>query len=139
MPRWAMDSLGVRPFEMVDVSFVRIKLAALVVLQPLTRAWDELVAGRDPAGLLEREVNKYASLTAGATVSIAVGGVTYLFRVRETRAEGGVAVRAVRVQDSDIRVDVDRSALDEMIRREKEEEERERREEGSGGGRTLGD
>jgi Ubiquitin fusion degradation protein UFD1 len=125
MPTWVMESLGIKPFDMVDVSFVRIKLAALVVLQPLTPEWDSLISsGRDARSVLEHEINKYSSLTADSTISIDVGGSKYYFYVKETRAEGGVAVRGVRVQDSDIKVDVDRSILDAMIRQKEEEVEK---------------
>jgi hypothetical protein len=108
LPAWVMRSLGLRSFDLVDVSFVRIKLAALVVLQPLNLEWDALVlSGRNPRAILEHEVNKYSSLTSGADISIEHEGVRYLFHVKETRAEGGVAVRGVRVQDSDIKVIID--------------------------------
>lgn len=118
MPQWALRSLGLSPFDEVDVSFVRIKLAALVVLQPLSLEWDALVeSGRNPRSVLEHEVNKYSSLTAGAVISIDVDGTTYSFFVKETQAEGGVAVRGVRVQDSDIKVDIDRSYLELLKKR----------------------
>lgn len=113
LPQWLMKSMGLQPNDLVDVSFVRIKLASLVTFQPLTAAWDELVSRtNNPRSVLEHEVNKYSSLTAGATVVIEFEGVEYPLMVRETRAEGGVAVRGVRVQDADVRVDIDRSVLD---------------------------
>lgn len=127
LPRWLMATLGVKVNDLVDVSFIRIKLASLVVLQPLTLDWDAMIekSGRDPKTILEHEVNKYSSLTAGATIYIEVDGVELPLLVKETYAEGGVSVRGVRVQDSDIKVDVDRSVLDEIIRVQKEKEEAE--------------
>ena len=123
MPSWAMESLGLRPFDLVDVSFVRIKLAALVVLQPLNLEWDTLLEqGKDPKSILEHEINKYSSLTAGSTISIEYGGTTYSFFVQRTHAEGGVAVHGVRIQDSDVKVDIDRSVLDAMLKQREEEE-----------------
>lgn len=125
MPSWAMESLGLRPFDLVDVSFVRIKLAALVVLQPLNLEWDSLLEqGKDPKSILEHEINKYSSLTAGSTISIEYGGTTYSFFVQRTHAEGGVAVHGVRIQDSDVKVDIDRSVLDAMLKQREEEEQR---------------
>lgn len=122
LPRWVMRSLDLSPFDTVDVSFVRIKLAALVVLQPLTLAWDDLLlsSNASPQSVLEHEVNKYSSLTAGAIITIEHKGVVYAFRVAETRAEGGVAVRGIRVQDSDVKVDIDRSVLDAIKKRREE-------------------
>lgn len=115
LPQWLMNDLDLQPNDIVDVSFVRIKLADLVVLQPLSPAWDDLLSQHgDPKSLLEHEVNKYSSLTAGSTIYIEIQGKEYALHVKETRAEGGVAVSAVRVQDSDVRVDIDRSRLDQI-------------------------
>lgn len=124
LPQWLMKSMGLQPNDLVDVSFVRIKLASLVTFQPLTADWDKLVSSSsNPRTVLEHEVNKYSSLTAGATIVIEFEGVEYPLLVKETRAEGGVAVRGVRVQDADIRVDIDRSVLDAILKKEKERKE----------------
>ena len=125
LPRWLMASLGVKTNDLVDVSFVRIKLASLVVLKPLTLDWDMMIqkGNRDPQTVLEHEVNKYSSLTAGSTIYIEVDGAELPLLVKETYAEGGISVRGVRVQDSDIKVDIDRSYLDELIRIQKKEED----------------
>ena len=128
LPRWLMKSLDVTTNDVVDVSFVRIKLASLVVLQPLNLAWDKLMTeNNDPKTILEHEVNKYSSLTAGSIIAIEYKGQEYSFYVKETQAEGGIAVKGVRVQDSDVKVDIDRSYLDDLIKaieKKKEEEEK---------------
>jgi hypothetical protein len=116
LPRWLMNDLGLAPNEVVDVSFVRIKLAELVVFQPLSLEWDTLMETvPDPKALLEHEINKYSSLTSGSTIYIEIKGVEYPLYIKQTMAEGGVAVKGVRVQDSDIRTDIDRSFLDELL------------------------
>ena len=58
LPQWLMATLGVKVNDLVDVSFIRIKLASLVVLQPLTLDWDAMISksGRDPKTVLEQEV-----------------------------------------------------------------------------------
>lgn len=130
MPRWLMKTLGVKPLDAVDISFVRIKLAGLVVLQPLTLAWEKLMETcANPKSLLEHEINKYSSLTAGSTILIEVNGVEYPLYVKETRGEGGVSLLGVRVQDSDINVDINRSVLDDLKKQQqlKEEEEEKQR------------
>ena len=76
----------------------------------------------DPKTILEHEINKYSSLTMGSTIYIEHKGIVYPIYVCETRNELGVAVRGVRVQDSDVKVDIDRSLLDEMLMEEKEME-----------------
>ena len=152
LPKWMMHDLNLKSNDIVDVSFVRIKLAELVVFQPLSLDWDELMEqNTDPKVLLEHEINKYASLTAGSTIYIECNGIEYPLYVKETFAEGGVSVKGqqqqflshspltsfylynqhkhlacplgVRVQDSDIRTDIDRSVLDALIKKKEEEEE----------------
>lgn len=116
LPQWLMLSLGLAPNDFVDVSFIRLKLASLVVLQPLSESWDKLMEHtQNPRTVLEHEVNKYSSLTAGATIVIEFNGIEFPLFVKETRAEGGISVRAVRVQDADVRVDIDRSIIDEIL------------------------
>ena len=34
IPKWLMKTLGLKPNDLVDISFVRINLAGLVVFQP---------------------------------------------------------------------------------------------------------
>jgi hypothetical protein len=122
LPKWLMNDLSLNPNDLVDISFVRIKLADLVVFQPLSPQWDALMTreGVDPKALLEHEINKYSSLTAGSTISIEIRGVEYPLYVKKTVGEGGIAVHGVRVQDSDIRTDIDRSVLDRMIEEKKQ-------------------
>lgn len=117
LPKWLMNDLKLQANDLVDISFVRIKLADLVVFQPLSLAWDELMQGEgvNLKVLLEHEINKYSSLTAGTTIYIEIKDVEYPLYVKQTIAEGGVAVKGVRVQDSDIRTDIDRSVLDAKI------------------------
>lgn len=128
LPKWLMKSLNVNTNDVVDVSFVRIKLASLVVLQPLNLEWDKLMTeNNDPKTILEHEVNKYSSLTAGSIIAIEYKGEEYSFYVKETQAEGGIAVKGVRVQDSDVKVDIDRSYLDDLIKaieKKKKEDEK---------------
>ena len=121
LPSWLMRNLNLTTNDIVEISFIRIKLASLVTLQPLTLDWDSLILnGEDPKNILEHEVNKYSSLTAGSTIAIEHKGTEYKFYIKETIAEGGVAVKGVRVQDSDVKVDIDRSYLDKLIDKMKE-------------------
>jgi len=93
LPQWLMKCLKLKPNDLVDISFVRIKLAELVVFQPLSLAWDDLMSKSiDPKAILEHEINKYSSLTAGSTIFIAIKGVEYPLYVKNTIAEGGVSV-----------------------------------------------
>ena len=116
LPQWLMNSMGLNSNDIVDVSFIRLKSASLVVLQPLTEEWDKLMLHtKNPRSVLEHEVNKYSSLTAGAKILIEFEGIEYPLMVKQTIAEGGIAVRGVRIQDADVRVDIDRTILDKII------------------------
>lgn len=96
LPQWLMKCLKLKPNDLVDISFVRIKLAELVVFQPLSLAWDDLMSKSiDPKAILEHEINKYSSLTAGSTIFIAIKGVEYPLYVKNTIAEGGVSVEGI--------------------------------------------
>ena len=66
-------------------------------------------------------MNKYSSLTAETVISIEFKGTVYPFFVKEVRTEGNLAVQGVRIQDSDVKVDIDRELLDELIERKKDE------------------
>jgi hypothetical protein len=116
IPQWIMKDLGLSANDLVDISFLRMKLASLVVLQPLSLEWDDLVKQHpDPKSLLEHELNKYSSLTSGSTISISIRGGIYTFYVKETYSEGGVRVHGVRIQDADVHTDIDRSVLDTLL------------------------
>jgi regulator of protease activity HflC (stomatin/prohibitin superfamily) len=85
------------------------------MFQPLSLEWDKLIqTGADPKTLLEQELNKYSSLTAGSTIYIQVGGKEYPLYVKRTVGEDGIEVKAVRVQDADVNTDIDRSILDKL-------------------------
>ena len=103
-----MVSLGLKENDLADVSFVRIKLATSVVLQPLPLEWDTMIGkgNPDPQSVLEHGLNKYPSLTAGSTIYIEVDGLELPLLVKETFAEGSVSVKGVLVQDSDVKADI---------------------------------
>jgi hypothetical protein len=121
VPRWIMENLGIKNNDLVDIEFVRMKLASLVTLQPLTLKWDELLnkIGGDPKSLLEHEINKFSALTTGSVITIEIEKVEYQFRVVDIKAEGNLSVDGARIQDADVRVDIDRSYLEELILKQK--------------------
>ena len=113
-----MTSLNLTTGDTVSVSLLRLKLASLVVLQPTDKSWDNLLkiaSGGDPTELLEQEINKYSALTAGSNISIEVKGVVCSFYIKQTISESGVPVYGVRVQDSDVKVEIDRSLIDKIV------------------------
>ncbi len=117
LPPWVMQALGVKHNDIVDVSFVRLKLASVVTLQPLSVEWDTLVSMTENLqALLEHEINKYSSLTSGTNIMINCDGVEYSFYVKDIKADNDVSVNGARIQDSDVKVDIDRSVLDSILK-----------------------
>lgn len=118
MPMWAMRALGIDPLDIVQVRFVRLQLSTKVVLEPLNKTWDTVfmnnnkVGHRDPTSVLELQLNKFSALSAGSVITLLIDGNEYSFLVKDTLGETGVSVYGVRVQDSDVSVDIDRTQLD---------------------------
>jgi hypothetical protein len=131
MPRWAMASLGLRAFDRVQVSLVRLQVASFVQLRPRDApAWQTLMQqisqtekNTSLTQLLEKEINKYSALTAGTNISIqlqvphpgnsasseSTAAAIHTFEVVKLQGEVSgerVGLRAVRVQDADVQVDI---------------------------------
>lgn len=123
LPQWLMHDMQLEAFDLVEISMLKIRLASLVKLQPLSLEWDDLIkeSSVDPQVLLEQELNKYASLTFGSTITLSINQREYKFFVNETIAENGVPVMGVRIQDSDVRTDIDRSILDRFLMQRKKQ------------------
>ena len=122
-----MKSSDLKSFDLVDISFIRIKLAELVVLRPQTLTCDNLMKKKGNLKLAWAKqilsANcKYSALTAGSEIVIEVDGTELPLLVKETRAEGGLAVQGARIQDSNVKVDIDRSLLDKIVEELKEKE-----------------
>jgi hypothetical protein len=116
MPSWLMKHLRINANDVVKVKFVRMKLASLVTLEPRTLQWDKLLKKirGDPKTLLEHEINKFSTLTTGSTIHIEINKQEYPFHVKSIKAEGDIDVNGARIQDSDVRVDIDRAYLDSL-------------------------
>lgn len=115
VPKWMMEYLDLQPNSVVDVKFIRLSLAGLVILQPRSIEWDRLLKSNSNAKqLLEHEINNYSSLTTGSTIKIHIDDKEFSFFVKECRGENGVPLKGVRIQDSDLRVDIDHSYLDSL-------------------------
>lgn len=112
-PSWVMKKLNISSHGLVNVRFVQMKLAAMVVLQPTSKNWLQLAAseGREVHNILEREINRFSSLTADSDFAILHKGISYGFHVNKTISEDNISVWGVRIQDSDVRVEIDNSLL----------------------------
>ena len=113
VPQWVMETLRLQKYDLVDVKFIRMKLASLVTLQPISENWLTFVEkqGSKVATILENEMNKYATLTVGSIVAIQHENVDYALKVKDTRTEEGISTWGVRIQDADVKLEIDTSPL----------------------------
>lgn len=114
VPLWVMDALKLQKYDLVHVKFIRMKLASLVTFQPLSKNWLTFVDKQGDSKvttILENEMNKYSTLTRGSAVAIQHEGMEYALKVKDTRTEEGVSAWGVRIQDSDVKIEIDTSSL----------------------------
>jgi hypothetical protein len=113
VPKWLMDNLKLQKYDLVDVRFIRMKLASSVTLQPRSRNWLSFVEkhGASVSTILENEINKYSTVTAGSTIAIKYDNEVYPLYVLKTISEDDISVWGVCIQDSDVRIEIDNSAL----------------------------
>lgn len=121
VPPWIMTSLGLSNWDIVNLRFLKLHPVSMVTLQPLTLDWDKVTQEEGDAlqGVLESEINKYSTLTAGTTIPINIKGRILPIFVNETLSQGLggglVAVSGVRIQDTDVRTNIDRSLIPKSV------------------------
>ncbi|KAL3779825.1 hypothetical protein ACHAW5_002010 [Stephanodiscus triporus] len=101
LPRWMFKSLGLRPFDVVDVRLVtNTPPGSAVRLRPHTSKFLDI--GNHQA-VLETELKHYSALTLGSTIPFDYRGERYHFDVVDLRsAPRGERVNTAKVQDCDI-------------------------------------
>jgi hypothetical protein len=101
LPKWMFKSLGLRPFDVVDVRLVtNTPPGSAVRLRPHTSKF--LTIGNHQA-VLETELKHYSALTLGSTIPFDYRGERYHFDVVDLRsAPRGERVTTAKVQDCDI-------------------------------------
>jgi hypothetical protein len=67
--------------------------------------------GASVSTILENEINKYSTVTAGSTIAIKYDNEVYPLYVLKTISEDDISVWGVCIQDSDVRIEIDNSAL----------------------------
>lgn len=122
VPNWIMDSLSVSAFDVLDIRLVTVRPAGLVTLRPLSDSWYRLLNEVDSDGAaaskgngannvityLENEISRYSVLTEGMVIPLVCqSGERCPILVSKTQGDNGVRLRAVRVQDADVRVNID--------------------------------
>jgi hypothetical protein len=101
LPRWMFKSLGLRPFDVVDVRLVTSTPSGSAVrLRPHSSKF--LAIGNHQA-VLETELKHYSALTLGSTIPFDYRGERYYFDVVDLRSSPrGERVATAKVQDCDI-------------------------------------
>ena len=117
IPPWMMRSLGLKSYDIVDLKFLKLHGVSGVTLQPLTRDWVGVMreVGDLAQGMLEQEINRFSTLTAGTTIAVTIKGRELPLYVKETKSTGlggrEIAVGGVCIQDSDMRTVIDMSRI----------------------------
>ena len=101
LPRWMFVSLGLRPYDVVDVRLVtKTPPGSAVRLRPHTSAFLNI---NNHQAVLETELKHYSALTLGTTIPFDYRGERYHFDVVDLRAAPrGERVPTAKVTDCDI-------------------------------------
>ncbi|CDR94703.1 ubiquitin fusion degradation protein UFD1, putative [Babesia bigemina] len=103
MPRWMMESLQLKPYDVVHLSQHKLPDATFVKLAPLETSFFELPS---PKSVLEEHLKHYSTLTRGSTIPITHNGVTYHLRVLRIETEEIKDAECASIQDTDVSTDL---------------------------------
>lgn len=112
LPKWMFTSMGLRPFDVVDIRLVTtIPPGSSVKLRPHTSSFLKI---NNHQAVLETELKHYSALTRGSIIPFDYRGERHYFDVVDLRsAPRGERVPMVKVQDCDIAAEFVR-ARDEL-------------------------
>ncbi len=113
LPKWMFTSLGLRPFDVVDIKLVTtIPPGSSVKLRPHTSNFLKIT---NHQAVLETELKHYSALTRGSIIPFDYRGERHYFDVVDLRsAPRGERVPMVKVQDCDIAAEFVRARDDDM-------------------------
>ena len=113
LPKWMFTSLGLRPFDVVDIKLVTTTPpGSSVKLRPHTSNFLKIT---NHQAVLETELKHYSALTRGSIIPFDYRGERYYFDVVDLRsAPRGERVPMVKVQDCDIAAEFVRARDDSM-------------------------
>ena len=105
LPWWMMRSLGLRPYDIVQVELITtVPAGSLARLRPHSSQFAKNIA--NPQAVLETELRHYSSLTRGSTIAFDYNNQRYWLDVVECRsAPKGEKQPLIKVQDCDIATD----------------------------------
>jgi hypothetical protein len=112
LPRWMMQSLALKPRDVVDVKLIQtVPAGSAVKLRPHS---SEFVKIANHQAVLETELKHYSALVRGSTIPFDYNGKRFYFDVVDLRsAPRGEKVPMAKVQDCDIAAEFIR-AKDQM-------------------------
>jgi len=110
VPKWMMHHLGIQPFSLVLLSWVRLRDGVSIKLRPKQKSFHKLP---NPRIALESELKYYSSATASTTISIRHNNKQYDFFVDSCVGKDGSLTEfnpelcdAVSIQDADVSLDL---------------------------------
>jgi hypothetical protein len=117
LPNWMMSSLNVTNYDLIDLKFIsQLPSVSSVILQPLSPKWKELhrfYDSNDLNSILEKELERYSTLTSQTTIPISVNEEIYEFLVKECRDVNGIQRNGVMIQDQDMITTIDESLIEQ--------------------------
>lgn len=107
LPRWMMDSLDLKPYDLVYLSHIKLPEAVFVRISPLEESFFQLDS---PKAVLEEHLKHYSTLTRGAKITITHEGNTYTLQVLTIETEEAKDVECASIQDLDVSIDLVKTA-----------------------------
>lgn len=78
VPKWMMQTLCIKPRDVVELTWVRLREGAQVTLKPRTKQFSSWA---NPQAVMESELKYYSSLTVGSTIAIEYKGDRHALEV----------------------------------------------------------
>ena len=103
VPRWMMHTLQIKPRDVVELTWVRLREGAQITLKPHTKDFSNWA---NPQAVMESELKYYSSLTVGSTIVIDYKEGHHRLEVVKVM-DGEQQLDGANIQDVNIAVDFD--------------------------------
>eukprot|EP00613_Pedinella_sp_CCMP2098_P034771 CAMPEP_0171736526 /NCGR_PEP_ID=MMETSP0991-20121206/32311_1 /TAXON_ID=483369 /ORGANISM="non described non described, Strain CCMP2098" /LENGTH=330 /DNA_ID=CAMNT_0012333211 /DNA_START=17 /DNA_END=1009 /DNA_ORIENTATION=+ len=101
VPRWMMTALKLKPREVIELTWCRLREGKQVTLKPHTK---DFVNWANPQAVMESELKYYSSLTLGSTIVIDYKGAKHALEVVRV-VDGEEQLDGANIQDVNVAVD----------------------------------
>jgi hypothetical protein len=116
LPQWMMRSLNATNYDLLDIKFLsQLPSVSSVILQPWSPKWKQLhqfYDSNDLNSILEKELERYSTLTCQTTIPLSINDEIFEFHVKECRDANGINRNGVMIQDQDMITVIDESLIE---------------------------